>query len=167
MGFAIKKKWFLARKGSASGNMAIRVADDGVGGTVDEVVIEQVGTGKYRTASGVYKLANDPATPYPAGVATLTHDGNYVKKVSQYKLYYFDPLVNPTQWQEKETGDIIGVFAPLFAIETETVSTTKDETPSQTVSPTVTDTDCTTDQPKTDEEYEVKKSAKKPKAEAK
>jgi len=123
MGRPIKKRYFSAKTGSIAGDLTLTTGASG-----DEVVIKQTGTGVYEVASGRAKLTDPNAPGYAAvdpdsstgvvGTALLTHDNGTdgalnVRKISQYRVYYFDSAVGSAVWRDGD-GNTIGTFVPAF-----------------------------------------------------
>lgn len=109
MGRPIKKSWFSVKEGSPDGDLTVTSF------TGDEVVINQKGTGVYTVASGRVKLVD--AGTLVEGEAHLQHNGNYVRKLSQYRAYYFDAAVPDAVWRNGD-GTAEGTFLPALTPET-------------------------------------------------
>ena len=102
MGRPIKEKWFGTDAGSLqllcnTGTEAIRT------------IRSQVGNSKFETSTGIVKLVNKTATTL-LGEASLVHNGKTVRKLTQYKVYYFDGTVGV--WNDKT--NVIGTFVPAL-----------------------------------------------------
>lgn len=115
MGRPIKKKWFTVKDG-AVGDLSLTTAA-GV-----EPIIAQKGTGVYDVASGRVKLVNKMDTPLE-GEAILLANGSPVSKISQYRMYYFDPAKVDVQWRNG-AADVLVTLAPPLTTEGESPAAT-------------------------------------------
>ena len=108
MGRPIKKKWFAVKSGSTAGDLQVTTTAGA------QVILAQKGTGKYLVADdgsgnpGIVKLID--GAPTNVGEAQLQHDGKNVKKMNQYRVYYFDGSESAI-WRTKD-GSISGVLNP-------------------------------------------------------
>jgi len=113
MGRPIKSKWFTARDGNAAGDLQLTIS------TGDEAIIKQTGTGVYEVASGRVKLIDGaPSVAPSAGVvgdAQLAHDGKNVRKLTQYRVYFFDGS-DSAVWRDGD-GNVVGTFVPALATD--------------------------------------------------
>lgn len=107
MGRPIKKIWFTLKDGSVAGDLTVTTASG------DEVIEAQKGTGKYLVASGIVKLV-DKTTGLTGNEASLQHEGKTVRKIAQYRLYYFDGT--SAVWRDRE-ANVIGTFIPALTPE--------------------------------------------------
>lgn len=107
MGRPIKKKWFRARDRGTNADLTVTTQSG------DEPIIRQRGTGKYAVASNVVKLTD--GAPGAADECRLQHEGKNVRKITQYKVYYFDGSL-PAVWRDKDSN-IVGTFIPAMTAE--------------------------------------------------
>lgn len=107
MGRPIKKKWFRARDLGSNADLTVTTQSG------NEPIIRQRGTGKYAVASGVVKLVD--GAPGAPDECQLQHEGKNVRKITQYKVYYFDGSV-PAVWRDKDSN-IVGTFTPALTAE--------------------------------------------------
>lgn len=107
MGRPIKKKWFRARDLGSNADLTVTTQSG------NEPIIRQRGTGKYAVASGVVKLVD--GAPGAPDECQLQHEGKNVRKITQYKVYYFDGSV-PAVWRDKDSN-IVGTFTPALTVE--------------------------------------------------
>lgn len=111
MGRPIKKIWFTVEKGSTVGDLTLTTT------TGDEPIIAQKGTGVYDVVSGRVKLV-DKAAPTEDNEAVLLANGNRVRKITQYRMYFFDDSLKDIKWREGDGSLASGVvLAPVLTHE--------------------------------------------------
>ena len=103
MGKSIKKIWY----GNDNNSLQLNC---NTGTVAVRYILAQKGTGKYKTPSGTVKLVNK-TSGLNVGEASLEHNGKTVKKITQYRIYYFDN--SPSELWREGDGSLLGVFNPL------------------------------------------------------
>ena len=107
MGRPIKKRWFTVKE--ATNGSLVDLALTTLAGT--ETIIAQKGTGVYDVASGRVKLVNK-AAPDSEGEAVLTIDGNTISKITQYRMYFFDPSIKDIVWRDGDANLLVTTLVP-------------------------------------------------------
>lgn len=114
MGRPIKKFWTTGKAGSIGGNLRLLC---NTGSEETTTIQAQVGTGKYRVdtsnATTVVKLVNKTSSPLE-GEGILLIDGVPVRKLNQYRAYFFDG--SDAIWRDGD-GNVIGTFSPALSVE--------------------------------------------------
>lgn len=106
MGRPIKKKWFRAKDLGTNADLTVTTQSG------NEPIIRQKGTGVYDVASGRVKLVD--GAPGAADECRLQHDGQNVRKITQYRVFYFSG--GSAVWRDKDSN-IVGTFIPAMTAE--------------------------------------------------
>ena len=102
MGRPIKKRWFTV-KDSDSGSLVDLALTTSTG---VEAIIAQKGSSTYDVGSGRVKLVNKTSAPN-AGEAILVVGGEPVSKITQYRMYFFNPTVKDIQWRDGDANILV------------------------------------------------------------
>lgn len=129
MGRPIKKRWFTV-KDSDSGSLVDLALTTSTG---VEAIIAQKGSSTYDVGSGRVKLVNKTSSPN-AGEAILVVGGEPVSKITQYRMYFFNPTVKDIQWRDGDANILVTLDpapvpeggAPVTQTATATASATPD-----------------------------------------